>query len=103
MNGLAADVEGGHAGRGQDDDLLVRVISEVIKQGRFPCAGTPGDEDRLVGIFQKVQGPLKFRGEFQGGFLRDFLAAAHFLYFYHKNGPGCISKSNPNQKSMDFY
>ena len=54
---LAADVQGGDAGRGQDGDALERLAAPELEEGRFPGPGLAGDEDVLRRPLHDVEGP----------------------------------------------
>lgn len=59
MDGLAVDVEGGDAGRGQDGDPLLGPGAEIFEERGFPGAGLAGDEDVAVRVLHDVKGALK--------------------------------------------
>lgn len=55
VDGLAADVQRGHAGRGQDGHPLAGDGAEVVEEGGFAGAGPPGDEDGLGRRLEKAK------------------------------------------------
>ena len=58
MDGLAADVDGGEAGRRQDHHLVGEQLLEAGQQRRFAGAGAPGDEQVAVTFPQVIVGGL---------------------------------------------
>ena len=65
MDGLAADVERGDAGRGADDELLLAVEREVVEQRRLAGAGAASDEEVLGGLLDRIVDSLLLGGELQ--------------------------------------
>ncbi len=56
VDGLAADVEGGDPGRGEDGDALERLPAPELEERRFSGPGLAGDEDVAVRSLQDIEG-----------------------------------------------
>ena len=62
MDRLAADVDGGKAGRRDDDVLGLDHVAQRAQQRRFAGAGASGDEQMTAGVAQVVERGLVVGG-----------------------------------------
>ena len=67
VHGLAAHVEGGDPGRGEDDRLPPRDLAEAPEQGRLPRPRLAGDEEVPFARFHQREGAGELRVDLDAG------------------------------------
>ena len=59
MERYASGIDSSNSGRSQDDELLLCMLTDIFKEGRFPRSSFPGQENRLAGTGYQLQGILE--------------------------------------------
>lgn len=68
VQGTSARIDGRNARRSQHHIFLFGMLADVFQESRLTRARFSGQEDRLAGVLDELQGILKFRivGIYQG-------------------------------------